>query len=447
MTMKVIIIGGVAAGMSAAAKLKRNLKDGVDVDVFERGREVSYAACGIPFFASGRVEDREQLIARHAEEFARQGVRVHLRHEAVGVDVGAKLVDVKNLDTGETAQHRYDKLVVASGAGPRRSPPFDEAWENLFVVRDLDDATAIRRRLEDPAVRRVVVVGGGFIGLEMANASRRRGKEVLVVEFAERVIATMDREITDVIAETLANNGVVVRTGSKVVGFSGKGGVIDSVSVEDANGRGTVQADLVLNCAGIRPQTGFIDVEKSENGAIRVNERMETSVPDVYAGGDCTAMKSFITGEWTYAPLGTNANKQGKIIAEVLSGREAPRFRLLGSSGLRLFGVDAAKVGLSEVEAGRSGLDYRVVVVTGNSYASYYSPEEVTVKLVYESGSRRLLGAQLVGQGVVAARANYFAVAITCGMTVDEFSYVDMLYSPPFSGVWDVTLIAAGAAK
>ena len=445
--LKVVIIGGVAAGMSTAAKLKRNLRDKVDIVVFEKGSEVSFGACGIPFYVSGLVKDAAELIERTPEQFAESGIDVRIRHEVVSVDLEAAKVHVRNLDTGETLERCYDKLVVASGARVRHIPPLDVERENLHVVRNVADGVGLRKQLEEPAVKNVVIVGAGFIGLEIAEACAKHGKKVTIVEFAERVLPAMDPEVTDRLTLELERNGVVLHTASKLVEIAGSDGRIDSVVIENVNGRHTEPADLVVNCAGIIPNAEFIQVRKAKNGAIIVNERMETSAPNVYAAGDCSVMESPLTQEHMYAPLGTNANKQGRIIAEILAGKEPPPFRLLGSSALRLFDIDAAKVGLTEIDAQRLNLDYKANFITGNAYASYYGPEKILVKLVYEAKSRVLLGAQLVGQGVVAQRANYFAVAISAGMTVDEFGFMDFCYSPPFSGVWDVTLIAAHTAK
>ena len=205
---------------------------------------------------------------------------------------------------------------------------------------------------------------------------------------------------------------------------------------------------MVLNCAGIAPATGFIDgVEKAPNGAILVNEKMETSIPDVYAAGDCSVMKHFLTGQYTYTPLGTNANKQGRIIADVLGGKQPKPFALVGCTAMRLFGTDVAKVGLSEEDAARAGLDFKTNTITGNSYASYYGKEKVVVKVVYDAKTRKILGAQTCGQGIVVPRANYYAIAIRAGLTVDEFGFMDLCYSPPFGGVWDAAIIASNTAK
>ena len=444
--LKVRIIGGVAAGMSAAAKLKRNMRDDVDIVVYEKGHEVSYAACGIPFFVSGKIEKSSSLIERTAEQFAESGIDVRLGHEVTGVDTGAKKIRGRT-DDGKTFADEYDKLIVASGARPRMIPPLNVKRDNLHVVRDVQDGVLLREDLAREDVKNVVVVGAGYIGLEIVDSCVKLGKKVLLVEFAERVLPVMDPEITDQLTLELKKNGVEVRTGSKLIGLDSEGARIVSAVVENVDGNVTVPADLVINCAGIIPNAEFIDVKKTKNGAIIINERMETSAPDVYAAGDCSVMTSFLTGEHQYAPLGTNANKQGRMIAELLAGKDIQPYKLIGSSALRLFGVDAAKVGLSEIDAQRLNINYKANRITGNSYASYYGDEKVMIKLVYDAESRRILGAQTFGQGVVVPRANYYAIAIAAGMTVEEFGFLDLCYSPPFSGVWDVSMIAANTAK
>ena len=445
--MKVVIIGGVAAGMSTAAKLKRTLKDKVDILVFEKGEVVSFAACGIPYYVSGKIAEADSLIERTVEEFAESGIVVKTGHEAVAVDTAEKTVSVFNAATNETIVESYDKLVVASGARVRKIPPLNIDAENLHVVRDVADGVRLRAQLENGGVKKVVIVGAGFIGLEVVEACAKQGKEVLLIEFAERILPVLDPEITDRLVLELQRNKVDVRTGSKVVELVMENGRVAAVVVECGKGRETIPVDLVVNSVGIVPNAEFIDVEKAVNGAIVVNDRMETSAPDVYAAGDCSVMTSFITQEHQYAPLGTNANKQGRIIAELLAGKKPPRFKLIGSSALKLFDLDAAKVGLSETDAQRLNLDYKTNLITGNSYASYYSEEKLLVKLVYEAKTRKILGAQTCGQGVVVPRANYFAIAIAAGMRVDDFGFLDLCYSPPFSGVWDATMIAANTAK
>ena len=446
--MKVVIIGGVAAGMSAASKLKRNLKDQVEIMVYEKGGEVSYGACGIPFYISDHIKQGRDLIARTAEEFSQSGIPIKTYHEVLKVDTDKKTVLVKNLKTGEEFTDSYDKLVIGSGAAVRHFPPFDQAYENLFEIRDVADGTRVKTALFDENNRHVVIVGAGFIGLEVSEACRRYGKEVTVVELADHILSSFDQEVSEALEGEMEKNGVTVKTGCRVTELKGENGRVTAVILQNGDETEELPVDILINSAGIAPATAFIDtVEKARNGAILVNERMETNVADVYAAGDCSIMHSGITGEYTYAPLGTNANKQGRIIGDLLGGVEPKPFKLIGSSALRLFGMDAAKVGLSEKEAKAHGLDYKAHTITGNSYASYYGTEKLNIKLIYDKATRKVLGAETWGQGIVVPRANYYAIAIYAGLTVDEMGFMDLCYSPPFSGVWDAALIASNTAK
>ncbi len=446
--MKVVIIGGVAAGMSAASKLKRNLKDQVDITVYEKGGEVSYGACGIPFYISDHIKQGRELIARTAEEFSQSGIPIRTYHEVLHVDTDKKSLLVKNLKTGEEFTDTYDKLVIGSGAAVRHFPPFDREYENLYEIRDVADGTKVKKALNQESNRHVVIVGAGFIGLEVSEACRRYGKEVTVVELADHILSSFDEEVSQALEEEMEKNGVTVRTGCMVTELKAENGRITAAVIKKGEETEEIPVDMLINSAGIAPATAFIDtVEKARNGAILVNERMETNVEDVYAAGDCSIMRSAITGEYMYAPLGTNANKQGRIIGDILGGVEPKPFKLIGSSALRLFGMDAAKVGLSEKEAKARGLDYKAHTITGNSYASYYGTEKLNIKLIYDRASRKILGAETYGQGIVVPRANYYAIAIYAGLTVDEMGFMDLCYSPPFSGVWDAALIASNTAK
>lgn len=446
--MKVIIIGGVAAGMSTATKLKRNLGDQVELVVYEKGNEISYGACGIPFYVSDHIKKGEDLIARTPEQFAASGIPVRIHHEVIAVDEAHKTVTVRNLTNQETFTEGYDKLVVGSGAGVNRFAPFNHAYKNLYEIRNVADGTLVKEKLHEESVKDVIVVGAGFIGLEMVEACKKYNKKVVLVELSERILSVMDEEVTSVLTEELIRNDVKVFTGFKGTKLIAEDEVIKQMVIAKGEETLTLEADLIINCAGIKPYTDFIKgVDKAPNGAIIVNEDMETSVADIYAAGDCSIMQSSVTGGLLYAPLGTNANKQGRIIADLLGGKERKPFKLVGSSALKLFEVDAAKVGISENEAKRLGLNYKVNTITGNSYASYYGTEKVTIKVVYDAQTRKILGAQTVGSGIVVPRANYYAIAIYSGLTVDEFGFMDLCYSPPFSGVWDVALIASNTAK
>lgn len=446
--MKTIIIGGVAAGMSAASKLKRLLKDKVDIVVYEKGGEVSYGACGIPFYISDHIKQGKELIARTAEEFAQSGIPVRTWHEVISVDAQAKTVTVRNRKTGETFVDHYDKLVIGSGAAVRHFPPFDQSYDNLYEIRDVADGTRVKEALFDESRKHVVIVGAGFIGLEVSEACRHYGKEVTILELSEHILPSFDPEVSEALEAELQSHGVMVRTKTAASELVTEHGRIRSVIIKHGEKREELPVDILINSAGIAPATGFIDgIEKAQNGAICVNERMETSIPDIYAAGDCSIMKSAVTGAYTYAPLGTNANKQGRIIGDILGGAEPKPFKLIGSSALRLFGMDAAKVGLSEKEAKAHGMNYKAHTITGNSYASYYGKEKLNIKLIYDAKTRVVLGAETWGQGIVVPRANYYAIAIYAGLTVDEMGFMDLCYSPPFSGVWDAALIASNTAR
>ncbi len=446
--MKTVIIGGVAAGMSAASKLKRLLKEEAEIVVYEKGGEVSYGACGIPFYISDHIKQGKDLIARTAEEFAQSGIPVKTFHEVTAVDTDKKTVTVTDLHTGRSFEDTYDKLVIGSGAGVRHFPPFDKSYDNLFEIRDVADGTRIKQALQDEGQKNVVITGAGFIGLEVSESCKKYGKNVTVIELADHVLSAFDPEVSQALEEELERGGVAVRTKTRVTELISRDNRIEKVVVEIDGVREELPVDIVINSAGIAPATSFIqNIEKAKNGAIYVNERMETSIPDVYAAGDCSIMRSAVTGEYTYAPLGTNANKQGRIIGDILGGAEPKPFKLIGSSALRLFGMDAAKTGISEKEAKTLGLSYKAHTITGNSYASYYGSEKLNIKVIYDAETRKLLGAQAYGQGIVVPRVNYYAIAIYSGLTVDEMGFMDLCYSPPFSGVWDAALIASNTAK
>lgn len=446
--MKVVIVGGVAAGMSTATKLKRNLGDQVEIVVFEKGEEISYGACGIPFYISDHIKKGEDLIARTPEQFAASGIPVKVHHEVVAVDEKNKTVTVRNLETDEAFVENYDKLIIGSGASVNRFAPFDHFYKNLYEIRNVADGTHVKEKLQEEVVRDVIVVGAGFIGLEIVEACKKYNKNVVLVELAERILSVMDEEVTSVLTSELEKHDVKVLTGYKATELVANNESIKQIVLANGEEVLHLSADMVINCAGIKPHTDFINcVDKAPNGAIIVNEDMETNVRDIYAAGDCSVMQSAITGAFLYAPLGTNANKQGRIIADILGGKERKPFKLIGSSAIKLFEVDAAKVGISENEAKKLGLNYKVNTITGNSYASYYGTEKVTIKVVYDAETRKILGAQTVGQGIVVPRANYYAIAIYSGLTVDEFGFMDLCYSPPFSGVWDAALIASNTAK
>ncbi|MGL5972580.1 MAG: CoA-disulfide reductase [Oscillospiraceae bacterium] len=446
--MKVVVIGGVAAGMSAAAKLKRNLVDNVDISVYEQGTEVSYGACGIPFYVSDKIKDSSDLIAKTPEQFKSIGVNVFIKHEVLKVDTKNKTIEIKNLVENKTFTEKYDKLIVGSGAKVKCFYPFNKNYDNLYKVRNISDGEIIKQKLQDNNLKNVLIIGAGFIGLEMVEACHKYNKNIILVEKSESILSNLDSEITNILNNELTKNNITIKTYSSVSEFTIDGNRVIKATLSTDGKSEMIDTDIIINAVGIAPNSDFIkDVDKIENGAIIVNENMQTNIKDVFAAGDCSVMKSFVTDKYTYAPLGTNANKQGRIIADFLSSKPTKPFKLINSSALKLFSIDCAKVGLSEKEAKSLNIKYSTNTVTGNSYASYYSDHKVTIKLIYCPTTRKILGAQTIGSGNVVPRANYYAIAIYSGLTVDEFGFLDLCYSPPFSGVWDVSLIASNAAK
>lgn len=445
--MKIIIIGGVAAGMSCASRLKRNRKE-CEIIVYEKGNELSYGACGIPFYVGDSFEDETALIAKTKEEFEKEQIQVHTYHEVIHVDEIKKCVTVKNLLKEEIFETSYDQLVIASGASVNRFAPLDKSYHNLYEVRNVQDGVRLKNILKEEHRKHIVVVGAGFIGLELCEAASVYNKQITLIEAGDQVLNIVDKEIAQDIESMLKEHQITVLKNTFINALSVENKEIKEVYAESNNQQIHVACDMVINCAGIKPATDFITcVDKITNGAIKVNEHMQTNVKDIYAAGDCSVMKAYLTKEYTYSPLGTNANKQGRIIADVIAGKTHPEFKLVGSSAMRLFEKDVAKVGLNEKEAAKAGLTYKVNKITANSYASYYGKEQLEIKLIYHSETKQLYGAQLIGQGIVVPRANYYAIAIAANLSLDAFGYLDLCYSPPFSGVWDATLIAANTSK
>ncbi|MFV0393582.1 MAG: FAD-dependent oxidoreductase [Coprobacillaceae bacterium] len=446
--MKVVIIGAVAGGMSTAAKLKRNLKENVEVVVYEKGNEVSYGACGLPFYVSDIIKDETTLFARTVEQFIESGIDLHVYHEVVSVDSEQKTVTVKNLKNNEESVNNYDVLVIASGARVNRAGILDVSADNYFGVRSVNDAKRIKELLQSETVKEVAVIGGGFIGLEMLEAIHHYGKKASLIQREERIFIALDEDITDKMQSIIEDKGVSVYTNARILKYNKEDNKITSLEVEIDGVQKTINAQLVLNCAGIIPNTEFINnIDKAPNGAIKVNSNMETSIKGIYSAGDCSIMKSSITEEYVYAPLGTNANKQGRIIADIISGIEPKPFKLLHSTALKLFDYDVASIGVTEAQAKAVGMNVKQHKVTANSYAGYYGKEQLDIKVLYETTTRKIVGVQCIGQGTVVPRANYYAIAIYAGLAVDQMGMLDLAYSPPFNGVWDAALIASNTIK
>ncbi len=444
--MKVIIIGGDAAGMSAAARLKRNLKEQVEITVYEKEGIVSYGACGIPFYVSGHIPDAASLIARTPEQFIESGIKLKTFHRVEQVDTKNKRVTVADLNGGQRFEEQYDYLLVATGARVNDIAAVPPGVQGVYRPRTIPETVALKEALMAEGTRHVVVFGAGAIALEMAAACREQGREVSILA-RSTVMSPLDGEFSEKIIEELAAHGIRVYQKATLLQVEAESGRISGLRVKVGEEALQLPCQLLINAAGIQANTELIDVEKLPNGAIMVDEEMRTSVDSVFAAGDCSAMRSHITGAYQHAPLGSNANKQGRIVADVLAGRPAVKLKLIGSTAIKLIDSDVAKVGLSEKDAKKLGLPYRTNAVSAHSYAGYYSDDMVDIKLVYHAETRKILGAQLFGKGSVAERASYYAIAMSADVGIDEMGMMDLCYSPPFNGVWDAALVAANTAK
>lgn len=442
--VNVVIVGGVAAGMSAASKLRRTCGD-ARITVFEKGVDVSYGACGLPYYISGENENADLMRIRTAEQFRKQGIDVRLRHEVCGVDPATRTVAIRNLETGEAFSAQYDKLVIATGASPVRPPLPGADLPGVVTLKSIPDAEWIKRLLTAPGVADVVIVGSGFIGLEMAEACVRLGKRVRILEMQDRALPVYEPEISERIADALVRHGVALHTGEGLVALEGDGRV-QRVRTEKA----TYRADVVLLAVGVRPNTAFLrgvpGFRFLNNGAIVVNNRMETGVPDVWAGGDCATVVHKILPQPVYIPLGTNANKQGRLIGENLAGGKRELPGVLGTSVIRVFDLEAGKTGVSEEEARQAGIPVKAAVVEVGSHAPYYpDPRPIRIKVVCRAETGELIGACLAGQRGAALRTDVFAAIIGAGMTVEEAGLLDLAYAPPFAQVWDAVHVAVNA--
>lgn len=439
--MKIIIIGGVAAGMSAAAKLSRELPD-AQVIVFEKTQEVSYAGCGLPYYVSGENDDINKLRIRTVDQFKKSGIDVRLGHSVIGLDAANKTVDVEN-ESG-VFQESYDRLIITTGATPIVPPIPGKDLPGVFVLKSLQDAMDIRDALKN--VESVVIVGGGYIGLELVEAFVHQGKKVTVIERLDRVLTVFDNEFSEQVADYLTKSGIELRL--KETATEIKKSDNELLVITD---KGSKKAQMVVFAVGVRPSTAFLKdsgLEMIGNGAIVIDNQMRTNVEDVYAAGDCATVNHRVTGKVKYIPLATNANKQGKLIAEILAGKDKSYDQALGSAMIKILDLELAKTGIGESEAADYDGEIESVTITAGNHAHYYPNHgKVTIKLVVDKLSKVILGAQLIGAVGTALRVNPFVVAISVKMTASEFGGLDFGYAPPFASTWDVMHIAANAVK
>lgn len=449
MSERLVVIGGVAGGMSAAAQARRMRDEGdLEIVVFERGEYTSYAACGLPYLISGEA-DPDGLVARTPEQFRRSGVDVRMRHEVTAIDTDTRTVTVADRSTGATTTESYDDLLIATGALPLRPPLPGIDAPGVYDLRTIPDAHAIDAALRDAgADAAVVVVGAGYIGLEAAEAFRARGARVTVLERAEQPMVTLDADMAEHVAAALDRLGVELRTGCDVEGFdTAEDGSVRSVRTS----QGPVDADLVVIGLGARPNVALAEaagVPLGESGGIVVDDHLRTPVAGVWSAGDCVESRHRISGNGVVIALGTHANKQGRAAGTNLGGGDATFEGVLGTAITRVGDVEVARTGLNEREASDAGFEFDATSATSSTRARYFAGNEnVTVKLVVERGTDRLLGGQIVGGEGAGKRIDVIAMALWNEMTAREVAAVDLAYAPPFSPVWDPVLSTAGRAS
>ena len=444
--MKVIIIGGIAAGMSAAAKFKR-LSPNDDVVVYEKGDIVSFGASGLPYYVGGFFDDSNEMIARTPEAFREAGVEIHTKHEVTNVDFSNKKVTVKNLNTNEVLEESYDKLMIASGARAIIPPIKNIDLENVVTLKSMDDGNKLRELMSKEENKKIAIIGAGFIGLEAAEAAKHRGKEVTVIQLQDRVLQEVfDKDITDLLEEELRENGVNLLLSETVTELIGDG----KVSKVKTNKR-EIEADIVILATGVKPNTDFLncdEIKMIRNGAIVVDKYGRTSVEDVYAAGDCATINSLITDREIYVPLATGANKLGRIVGENLAGQNNSFQGSMASSCIKVMDMEAARTGLSEKEVLNLGFNYKTKFITDMNQTSYYpGRERIYVKLIYDAHTRVILGGQVAGYKDAVQRCNVLAACIYAKMTTEQLGMLDLCYAPPFSRTWDVLNVAGNVSK
>ena len=447
MSEKLIVIGGTAAGLSAASKAKR-LQPDLEIEVFEKSGYISYGACGLPYFVGGIIENPEDLVSLTVEQITQQrGIPTYIHHEVIRINRKEKTVTVKNMDTEEESVHTYDKLVIATGARPvRPSIPGIEA-KGIYYLRTVEDGIRLMHVVKSEGKKQAVIVGGGFIGLEVAEEMALSGIEVHVFEQLERLLPFLEKGFSQAIQDTLAEHGVAVHLGEKIEEILTVNGTARGIKTE---GGQIVAADFILMSIGVVPNTELArdaGLQLGIKGAIAVNDEMQTSDPLIWACGDCSQTKNRITEKPVYIPLGTTANKQGRIAGENVAGGHETFKGVLGSMVTKVFNLYIAATGLSLRQAEEAGYDAVSSVITKGDRASYYpGSQDNQICLIFEKKSGRLLGAQGIGSESVAGRMSVFVTAITCGMTVSEINDLDLVYAPPVAPVYDPILIAASQA-
>lgn len=444
--MRVVIIGAVAAGMSAAAKLKRS-KPEYDVVVYEKTDVVSFGACGLPYFVGGFFDDPKNMIARAPEKFRESGIDLNIFNEVISVDTENKKLKVKNVNTGETFIDSYDKLMIATGASSIIPPIKNVKLENVSTLKSLDDGVKVKELMNKDEIKKVAIIGAGFIGLEAVEAAKKLGKEVVVFQLEDRILPQVfDKEITDILESEIRKHEVDLRLEEIVSELVGETKVEKVVT-----NKGEYEADLVIIATGVRPNTAFLKdtgMDMLPNGAIIIDEFGRTSIEDIYAAGDCATIQNIVTGQDSYVPLATGANKLGRIVGENLAGANNSFQGSLGSSCIKIMEMEAAATGLTETQASKLGIEVKAKFISDFNQTNYYpGRDKMYVKLVYDASTKVILGGQVAGFKDAVQRCNVIAACIFGKLTTNQLGMLDLCYAPPFARTWDILNVAGNVSK
>lgn len=430
--MKTIIIGGVAGGATAAARLRR-LDEKAEIIVLERGEYVSFANCGLPYYIGGVIADREDLTLQTPQSFkVRFNIDVRVLNEAVKVSPNTKTVTVKNLRTGETYEEPYDNLILSMGAEPIRPNIEGADGSNVFTLRNIPDTLKIKNYINTAKPRSAVVIGGGYIGVEMAENLAQAGIKVGIVELADHLIAPLDFDMAADVHRYIKSKGIYLYLNNGVKAISGNTVILQN---------GEITADMIIMSVGVRPETAIAKdagIELNPRGSIVVNNKMQTNIPDIYAVGDAVEVEDFITKKPAFIPLAGPANKQGRIAADNIAGYESVYTGTQGSAVLKLFDMTVATTGLNEKTATATGIDYDKTYTYSASHATYYpGAAQMSIKALWDKKTLKIIGAQIVGFDGVDKRMDVLATAIRFGAKITDLTTLELCYAPPFGSAKD----------